>query len=251
MRINHLQSCIFVACLALSGCATPIDDQTDLVVAMPARSTSNAEVASAVQELIKTYPVCVTVRPLRLIGRPAVNFNAPGSPARHYEDPEEKLDVLVRLGYVEKTAVPDGGEPAFRYALTDRGKDPNIINRDVFCLPAERLLISVTNIERWRKTNAFGQDGYLVVDFTHELDPKSVWTQDAALVKLMGGKRTELLPGPIKGRALLSRVWMRSEHPLKGAPHTGALWAVSYDPVHNRWEGGRWGAVTLETWKPE
>ncbi len=168
-----------------------------------------------------------------------------------YNDAEPVLDVLVRLGYLTKTALPDLGNTVFRFDRTERGKDTNIIGTDRVCLPAERVLVSVTNVERATKDTGVFWGGYLVVDFTHRLDPQSIWAQEPGLVKLVHGNHPALLPGPIKGRALLSRVWMRSEHPLEGAPHSGALWAVSYDPVHNRWERGRWGSVNLELWRPK
>jgi hypothetical protein len=245
--ILNLKICVLAACVALSGCATALSDETELAVVMPSRSTSASEVTSAIQELIKTYPVCVIVRPLRLVGRPSVDFDR--AEGARYEDAEEELDALVRLGYLTKTALPDLGKRVFRFDRTERGKDTNVIQSGSFCLPAERVLVSVTNIRREAKADSFGT-GYLIVDFTHTLDPQSVWAQEPALAKLMPGDWVAFQPGPIEGRALLSRVWMRSEHSLKGAPHSGVLWAVSWDAVHNRWEGGRWGAVSLKLWRP-
>jgi hypothetical protein len=237
MLIGSLKRCVFAACVALWGCAGPIRDETDFAVVMPSRSTSNSEITNAIQELIKTYPVCVSLRPLRMVGRPGVSFESPRD-----DDAMADLDILVHLGYLTKTASPDPDKHGFKFDFTERGKDKNIIESNHFCLPAERVLVSVTNIERAAHVTA------LAVDFTHRLDPKSIWAQEPALVKLMAGDRAVLQPGPIKGRALLSRVWVRGEHSLQGAPDSGALWAVSWDPVHNRFEGGRWGAVSLNLW---
>jgi hypothetical protein len=251
MLIGSLKSCVLAACVALYGCATPIDDVTEFAVVIPSRSTSNSEVSSAIQELIRTYPVCPIVRPLRLVGLPSVNLDPLSKVGSSYNDAEPVLDVLVRLGYLTKTALPELGNTVFKFERTERGKDTDIIGTDRVCLPAERVLVSVTNVERATKDTGVDWGGYLVVDFTHRLDPQSIWAQEPGLVKLVHGNHPALRPGPIEGRALLSRAWMRSEHPLEGAPHSGALWAVSYDPVHNRWEGGRWGSVNLELWRPE
>lgn len=226
--------------VALGGCATPIDDGTDVVVVMPSRSTTSEEIAGAVQALIQTYPVCVPLRSRRLVGRPAVNLNPHSREMSRYEDAEAELDVLVRLGYLTKTALPEQGQRVFKFDRTDRGQDLNIVGSDRFCLPAERLLVAVTKVER--------EEGRLVVAFTQALDPESLWAQQPELVTLFAGDRAVLLAGASEGRAVLSRVWVRGEHPLQGAPHSGALWAVSYDAVHNRWEGGRWGAVTMRLW---
>jgi hypothetical protein len=241
---GSLKRCVLAGCVALSSCAMPIDDATDLAVVMPSRSTSSAEIAGAIQELIKTDPICARIPGLRLVGRP-VDFD-------RVEGAQEDLDLLVDLGYLTKTAAPDRGKRGFKYERTERGQDTHILGASGFCLPAERVLVSVTHVERKRNAPGYlGPDGYLIVDFTHTLDPNSIWAHEPALAKLMAGNQAVLLPGPLEGRALLSRVWLRSEHPLKGAPHSGALWAVSYDPVHNRWEGGRWGALTLKVWRPE
>lgn len=81
--IGALKRCALAACVALSGCATPlVDDQTEAIAGMPAPSTSNAEIASAIQDLIKTYPVCSPLRALRLVGRSAINFDPDASGAR-------------------------------------------------------------------------------------------------------------------------------------------------------------------------
>jgi hypothetical protein len=238
--IHSLKSCVFAACVALGGCATPISDETDFAVVTPSRSTSISEVTSAIQELIRTYPVCTIVPPLKLVGRPAVDFER--AEGARFEDAEAQLDALVRLGYLTKTALPDLGKRVFKFDRTERGKDPNSIEYARFCLPAERALVSVTNVKREASITGSGTE--LVVNFTHVLDPNSIWAQEPALVNLMPGDWVAFQPGPIEGRVRLSRVWMRSEHPLKGAPHSGALWAVSWDGVHNRWEGGRWGALS-------
>ncbi|GFE84923.1 hypothetical protein GCM10011487_69230 [Steroidobacter agaridevorans] len=243
MPIGSLKRCVFAACVALAGCTTPlVDDGTDFIAVTPAPSTTRAEIASAIQDLIKTYPVCYPLRALRLVGQRAANFD-PNAGKVRYDDAEADLDVLVRLGYLTKTAFPELGEHVFKYDRTERGQDEDIIGTSGFCLPAERVLVSVTSIEREMDS------GRLAVKFTHAADPNSMWVQEPALIKLVGGNRAVLLSGPAEGSARLSRVWIRSEHPLKGAPDSGALWALSWDAVHHRYEGGRWGGVYLRFWE--
>jgi hypothetical protein len=261
MLIGHLKSCVVAACLALAGCSAPlVTDKTEFTAVMPSPSTSSAEIASAIQELIKTYPVCSRLPALRLVGRPAVNFDPRSGKVPLEGDAEADLDVLVRLGYLAKTAFPDLGERVFSYDRTERGQDTNIIGTNGFCLPAERVLVSVTSVEREIDTRGLpelgpvsrteaARYGHLVVKFTHTADPNSIWAQEPALIKLVAGHRAVLPPGPAEGRALLSRVWIRGEHPLQGAPDSGVLWALSWDGVHNRFEGGRWGGLTLGLWQ--
>jgi hypothetical protein len=261
MLIGNLKSCVLATYVALSGCATPlVDDDTELITVMPAPSTSSAEIASAIQDLIKTYPVCARLRALRLVGRPAVDFDALAGKVTLEDNAEAELDVLVRLGYLTKTAFPDVGKRVFKYDRTERGQDTNIIGTAGFCLPAERVLVSVTNVEREIDTGGVpmlrpasrataARHGHLVVEFTHSLDPNSIWAREPAVLKLVAGDRAVLLPGAVAGRALLSRAWVRSEHPLKGAPDSGVLWALSWDGVHNRFEGGRWRGITLSWWE--
>jgi hypothetical protein len=265
MLIGSLKSCVFAACVAFSGYATAlVDDETELIAVMPAPSTSSEEIASAIQDLIKTYPVCSRLRALRLVGKPAMNFDPSAAKVPFEGDAEADLDVLVRLGYLTKTAFPDLGKRMLKYDRTERGQDTNIIGTTDFCLPAERVLVSVTSVEREIDTDTGGlpllgpesrataaRSGHLVVKFTHTADPNSIWTQEPALIKLVAGDRAVLLPGPAEGRALLSRVWIRGEHPLEGAPDSGVLWALSWDSVHNRFEGGRWGGISLSLWKVE
>jgi hypothetical protein len=257
MLIGTLKSCVFAACIALSGCAMPlVDDETEFAAVMPAPSTSSAEIASAIQDLIKTYPVCSRLRALRLVGRPAAKLD----PHAFDGNAEADLDVLVRLGYLTKTAFPDLGKLVLKYDRTERGQDTNIIGPNGFCFPADRVLVSVTSVEREIDTHGLpavgpvsrasaARFGHLVVKFTHTADPNSIWAREPGLIKLVAGRRAVLLPGPAEGRALLSRVWIRGEHPLKGAPDSGALWALSRDRVHNRFEGGRWGGITLHLWE--
>lgn len=261
MPIGSLKSCILAACVALAACTAPlIDDATEMSVLMPGPSTSSEEIASAIRDLIKTYPVCRRLHALRLVGR-AVNFDRARGAA--IEGTEEDLDALVRLGYLTKTALPESGERVFKYDRTERGQDTNIIGTSGLCFPADRVLVAVTSVERELNATrrpslgdpvspeAAARDGYLLVKFTHAADPKSAWVQEPDLVKLVGGNRAALLPGPAEGSARLSRVWIRAEHPLKGAPESGALWALSWDAVHNRYENGRWGGMYMSLWKSE
>lgn len=253
--IGALKRCALVACVALSGCATPlVDDQTEAIAVMPAPSTSIAEIASAIQDLIKTYPVCSPLRALRLVGRSAINFDPDAMKVP--DDAEADLDVLVRLGYLTKTAFPELGERFFKYERTELGQDQEVIGNSGFCFPAERVLVSVTSVERENETGEWplvgpmtrasgARSGHLVVTFTHTADPNSIWAKEPALIDLVAGTGAAVSPVLAEGRALLSRVWIRNEHPLKGAPDSGELWALSWDPVHHRYEGGRWGAITF------
>jgi hypothetical protein len=245
MPIGRLKSCVFAACIVLAGSATALGaDETEFIVGMPAPSTSRAEIASAIQDLIKTYPVCSRLRALRLVGQPALNFD-PNAAKVRYDDAEADLDVLVRLGYLTKTAFPELGKHVFKYDRTERGQDENIIGTSGFCFPAERVLMSVTSVERQGDTETAARPGHLVVKFTHAADPNSIWMQEPGLIDLVAGNPAKVMPGPIQGRAQLSRVWIRGEHPLQGAPESGVLWALSWDPVHNRYEDGRWGGIVL------
>ena len=130
---------------------------------------------------------------------------------------------------------PNGGDSTTSATLGSSG----------FCMPAERKLVQTKNIEHQAEV---ADSRYLIVDFIHTEDPTSVWAQNPDLRRLAGGEHGQIPPGPLVGRVLMSRVWLRDKHPLKGAPDSGALWAPQYDHVHNRWIDVRWGGVNLRPW---
>lgn len=215
-----------------------------MVVVIPARSTSDSEIATAIQELISTYPLCAAVPSLRLVGK-EVDFDPTSKEARRYEGAEQVLDVLAQLGYLTKSARPDVGEKVAKYDRSEKSRNEEAIFYDRICLPADRKLVSISKVERVTEFARWRGDGYLTVDFSHVPAPESIWLREPALVRIF---EESFLPvsDRIHGNAKLSRVWIREEHPLKGAPHNGVLWALKYDGIHKGYEGGRWGALVFQ-----
>lgn len=251
-----LHACIVIAAAACtSSCATPVDDETSLIVVHPSRSTTETEITTAIQDLISTYPVCVRVPLFRTVDVRPVNLD-PAKLKLDEEDAENAFDVMVRLGYMMKAPRPDLGNHVFEFKRTQLGMDaaklrpgesiPSAtLGRGGFCMPAGRKLVQIKNIEYQAEV---ADSRYLIVDFIHTEDAASVWAQNPDLRRLTGGEHGQVPPGPLVGRVLVSRVWMRDKHPLKDAPDSGALWAPSYDHIHDRWIDIRWGGVTLRPW---
>jgi hypothetical protein len=251
-----LRACVVVAAAACgSSCATPVDDETIIIIVPPSPLTTEAEIAFAIQDLISTYPVCINERLFRTVGVRPVNLD----PAKLHideEDAEAAFDVMVRLGYMTKVARPDLGNRVFEFKRTQLGTDAAklragestdsaIVGSGGFCMPARRKLVEIKGIED--KTSD-PDSRYLIVDFIHTEDPASVWAQNPDLRQLAGGEHGQVSPGPLIGRVLMQRVWLRDKHPLKGAPESGELWAPEYDYAHNRWVDVRWGHVNLRPW---
>lgn len=251
-----LHACILIAAVACSSsCATPVDDETTLIVVHPSVSTTETEITAAIQDLISTYPVCVRVRQFRTVDVGPVNLD-PAKLKLGEEDAENAFDVMVRLGYMTKAPRPDLGSRVFEFKRTQLGLDaadlgpgeaiPSAtLGSGGFCMPASRKLVQIKNIEYQAEV---ADSRYLIVDFIHAEDPASVWAQNPDLRRLTGGEHGQIPSGHLVGRVLMSRVWMRDKHPLKGAPDSGALWAPSYDHIHDRWIDIRWGGVNLRPW---
>lgn len=248
-----LHACLVIAAAACTGgCATPVDHDTQLIVVPPSRSTTETEITAAIQDLISTYPVCVRVPLFRTVDVRPVDLD-PAKLKLNEEDDEEAFDVMVRLGYMTKTPRPDLGGRVFEFKRTPLGSDaknlgpgdsaaPASLGSGGFCMPAERKLVRITNIDHRAEV---ADSEYWIVDFIHTEDPASVWAQNPDLRRLAGGEQGQTAPRPLVGRVLMSRVWIRDNHPLKNAPDSGALWAPQYDYIHNRWIDIRWGAVNL------
>ena len=251
-----LQACLVIAAAAYScGCATPVDNETRIVTVVPSPSTTEAEITAAIRDLISTYPVCIHVPLFRNVDARPVNLD-PAKLRLGEEDAETGFNVMVRLGYLTKTPRPDLGARVFEFKRTQLGTDAAnlragestdsaIVGSGGFCIPARRQLVQVTNIDQQAKV---ADSGYWIVDFIHTEDPESVWAQNPDLRQMTGGEHGQVPPGPLNGRVLLQRVWLRDTHPLKGAPNSGALWAPDFDHIHGRWNDVRWGGVNLRPW---
>jgi hypothetical protein len=225
--------------LSLCGCAT-IDDEVQSVITMPARSTSESEIAAVIATSIKEYPICTRVFALRLVGKP-VDFHEAIEKNFRHQDSEAVLDVLVRAGYLTKVPRLDLGWRVIEYQRTERSQSHDVMSYGRLCVPAERKLIAVTAVERVAKAS-FEHSGHLLIRFTHALDPASIWAKETDLVQLMDGRSPDVTPlsNPrvFDGEAELYRVWIRGKHPLKGAPHNGELHAIKYDGVHYGYVNG-------------
>lgn len=248
-----LYTCVAIAAVACSS--TPVDDDTQIITVPPSPSTTKAEITAAIQDLINTYPVCIRIPLFRTVDARPVNLD-PAKLTLGEEAAEAAFNVMVRLGYMTKVPRPDLGDHVFEFKRTQLGTDADtlragestdsaIVGSGGFCMPARRKLVEIKNIEAETKV---ADSKYLIVDFIHTEDPASVWAQNPDLRQLTGGDRGQLPSGPLVGRVLLQRVWLRDRHPLKGAPDSGALWAPNYDYVHNRWTDIRWGGVNLRPW---
>jgi hypothetical protein len=247
-----LHACIVIAAAACnSSCATRVDGDTLAMVVKPSSSTTETEIASAIQDLISTYPVCVRVPLFRTVDVGPVNLD-PAELKLGEEDAEDAFDAMVRLGYMTKAPRPDLGKRVFEFKRTQLGSDAanrgsgestssTILGSGGFCMPAGRKLVRIEKIGHPPEPDST----YVIVDFIHTEDPASVWAQNPDLRQLAGGEHGRIAPRPLVGRVLMSRVWLRDKHPLKGAPDSGALWAPDYDRIHNRWIDLRWGAVYL------
>ena len=248
-----LYACIAIAATACSS--SPVDDDTPYMVVPPSPSTPKSEIRAAIEDLISTYPVCIRVPLFRAVDVRPLNLDPPRL-GLNDEDAELAFDVMVRLGYMTKVPRPDLGDRVFEFKRTQLGDDAGelrageatnsaIIGSGGFCVPARRKLVEIKNIEDNAK---IADSRYLIVDFIHTEDPASVWAQNPDLRQLAGGEHGQVPSGPLVGRVLLQRVWLRDKHPLQGAPDSGALWAPNYDYVHNRWTDIRWGGVNLRPW---
>jgi hypothetical protein len=246
---------ILYACIAFAAAACssmPKHDDTPMIIAAPSPSTPKSEITAAIEDLISTYPICIDVPLFRAVGVRPVDLD-PAKLRVTDEGSETAFDVMVRLGYMTKVPRPDLGNRVFEFNRTQLGTDAGelragestdsaIIGTRGFCMPARRKLVEIKNIEKRTKVV---DSRYLIVDFIHTEDPASVWAQDADLRQLAGGEHGQLPSGPLLGRVLLQRVWLRDRHPVRGAPKSGELWAPEYDYVHNRFTDIRWGGVTL------
>jgi len=253
--IGTLRACVVFAAVACGGgCATPVDDETKIIVVPPSPSTKEAEITAAIQDLISTYPVSIFERLFRNVDVRPVNLD-PAKLSLDDEDAEIAFDVMVRLGFMTKAPRPDLGNRFFEFKRTQLGTDAAnlragestdsaIVGSGGFCMPARRKLVEIKNVEHAKVADSWR----LIVDFIHTEDPASVWAQNPDLRQIAGGEHGQVPAGPLVGRVLLQRVWLRETHPLKGAPESGALWAPQYDYVHNRWIDVRWGGVTLRPW---
>lgn len=251
-----LQACAVIASAACAGgCATRVDDETEIVAELPSRSTTEAEITAAIQDLISTYPVCIFVPLFRTVDAGPVNLD-PAKLGLRDEHAEVAFDVMVRLGYMTRTPRPDLGARVFEFRRTGLATDAAklgagdttetaIVGSGGFCIPARRILVRIQNIEYPAKDADSTYPRSLTVDFIHTEDPASVWATNPDLLEMAGGAHGKVSSGPLAGRALISRVWLRNKHPLKGAPESGELWAPQYDLAHNRWVDVRWGSVIL------
>lgn len=246
-----LYACVAIAAAACSS--TRVDDDTRMIIAPPSRWTTKTEITAAVEDLISTYPVCINVPLFRAVDARPVDLD-PAKLGLRERDAEPAFDVLVRLGYLTRAPRPDLGNRVFEFKRTQLGIDAGqlragesadsaIMGARGFCMPARRKLVQIKNIERSKVVDSW----LMIVDFIHTEDPASVWAQNPDLRRLAGGERGDVPSGPLVGRVLLQRVWLRDRHPLQGAPQSGALWAPEYDYVHNRMIDVRWGGVVLRT----
>jgi len=250
-----LKVCVAIAAAACgSSCVTGIDDQTQIIAVPPSPSTPQTEITAAIQDLISTYPVCIHMPLFRAVDVRPVNLD-PAKLRLDEEDAEAAFDVMVRLGYMTKVPRPDLGNHVFEFKRTQLGTDAEklragestdsaIVGSGGFCMPARRKLVEIKSIDNSKVADS----RYLIVDFIHTEDPASVWAQNPDLRRMAGGEHGQVAPGPLVGRVLMQRVWLRDKHPLKGAPDSGELWAPNYDYIHNRWTDIRWGGVNLRPW---
>jgi hypothetical protein len=240
-----LRACVLVIAAACAGgCATNVDDDIPWMIVPPSRSTTEAEITAAIQDLISTYPVCIRIPLFKTVDTRPVDLD-PAELGLEDEDAEIAFDVMVRFGYMTRTPRPDLGSRFFEFKRTPLATDPAIVKSGGFCMPARRKLERITNIDR-QETEA--DSSYWIVDFVHAQDPESVWAKNPDLRQLAAGEHGSVASRPLNGRVLLQRVWLRDRHPLEGAPESGELWAPSYDHIHNRWNDIHWGHVNLRPW---
>jgi len=243
--VATLRACALVIALACTcSCATTVDDETLVMLAPPSRSTTDAEITAAIQDLISTYPVCIRVPLFRTVDARPVDLD-PAKLNLGEEDAELAFDVMVRFGYMTRTPRPDLGSQFFEFKRTPLVTDSAVVEKGGFCMPARRKLERITNVDRLEKD---ADSRYWIVDFVHTQDPESAWARNPDLLQLAGGEHGFVPSSPLNGRVLLQRVWLRDKHPLKGAPESGELWAPNYDYIHNRWNDIHWGHVNLRPW---
>lgn len=216
------------ALLAAASCVSDLPETVEFVVAPVKRNVSSVEVRAAVERQLAITEVCIGTPDAYWRNSRTVEFGPVqwrGMPIA--SDVEARLDDFVKMGLWTKTAKPSEGSRVFEYIPTKRGQGAyrGRYNDAAFCLPAERKLVRVVSTRR-------DKSGTLHVSYIYTGD-RPTWLPTDETAARYGAVLPP--PGvPHEGTVSLQRVWRRAQHPVKGAPQSGALEPWCYDSVHNR-----------------
>ncbi len=194
---------------------------------------SRAEVAAAIEPMIANAPICFSwpalwmeqVRRNSFVARYDLMARDWGEDAA--SSAQQRMDEFVEMGSLTSRAATELDARAVEYTLTADGErqlsgvlEPG--RRPNFCVPAERRLVSITEME-WGQFEC----GSLRVRFTHIGEDWPSWARsDTTRARLASTWPAVGVPAP--GSVSLSRQWFR-QRDLPPGRVNGALRSVCLD----------------------
>jgi len=214
--------------------------QANMAIQPVERNVLRAEVAAAVQRMIRAAPICdpmpgLWLEPASRRGAWVVRLDLM---ARDWgqdvaDDARARVAELITLGYFVKRERPDVGPGVIEISITNEGRDHMRGSIETgqspqFCAPAERRLVEITSME-WGRFPC----GTLHVRFTHTADAWPSWANnDASRARLAA--EWPALGEVMDGEVTVSRQWFRRSIDIPDDVQNGALRSLCYDSDHRR-----------------
>ena len=247
-------ACLLYACASVPALTRPARSDTaepprdirlgvaEMVIQNVERDVAPAEVVTALQRIVSEARLCLSWPSLWIEGdgRRTVYLVRFDLMERDWgeevaAESRVRMQEFVEMGLLSVRARPDIGPGAMVFALTREGArviSGSLRSRLAFCLPPERQVVEITNLE-W----GVFECGSLRVDFTHIASAWPSWARTeagrrrAAQVWAEVGVRTP-------GRVTLGRQWFQPNRLPAGLEINGELRSVCYDEERQRVVGG-------------
>lgn len=210
----------------------------EMVIQNVEREVSREEVAVALQRLLREARTCVPWPSLWIEGeeRRTVYLVRFDLMARDWgedvaAESRTRMQEFVDMGLLSRRERPDIGPDAVAFSLTREGSQAisgSLRSRPAFCLPSERQLVEITNLE-WGEFNC----GSLRVSFTHVAQAWPSWARTEASQRRVA--QTWAAAGqPMPGSVTLSRQWYQRSRLPGEMEQNGELRSLCYDQESRR-----------------